>query len=91
MADGLGGAASNADVDFVEDQGAGGGELLFWFDCALFDADLEGQHDAAHFAARGDLVEGLERFAGVGRDAVLDLIPAVCGPVGGRSGDSLRG
>ena len=29
LADGLGGAASDADVDFVEDQCAGGGHFLF--------------------------------------------------------------
>ena len=88
LADGFGGAAADADVDFVEDQGAGGGVFLFGLGGALFDADFEGQHDAGHFAAGGDLVEGLEGFAGVGGDAVFDLVPAGGGPVGFRSASS---
>jgi len=56
--------------------------LLFGLDGALFDGDFERQHDARHFAAGGDFVERLERLAGVGRNAVLDLIPAASGPVG---------
>ena len=51
LADGFSGAASDADVYLVEDQGARGGLLLLGFGCALFDADFEGQHDARHFSA----------------------------------------
>src|ERR1019366_5168885 len=82
LADGFGGAASDADVDFVEDEGAGGWILLVGFGGILFDGDFEGQHYAGHFAAGGDFGEGLERLAGVGGDAALDFIPAGGCPVG---------
>ena len=50
----------------------GVGFFFFGFGGALFDADFQGQHDAGHFAAGGDFVEGFERLAGVGGDAVFD-------------------
>ena len=56
LTDGLGRAAADADVNFVEDQCARGGKLLFRLDRALFHADLERQHHARHFAARGNLM-----------------------------------
>ena len=45
LADGFGGAASDTDVDFVEDQRARGGFFLA-FGGAFFDGDLEGEHHA---------------------------------------------
>ena len=85
LADGFRGAPADADVDLVEDQGARGGGLGFGLGGTLFDADFEGQHDAGHLAAGGDLVEGFEGFARVGGDAVFDDIPAGRGPVSGGS------
>ena len=79
LADGLGGAASDADVDFVEDQGARGGFFLR-FGGGFFDRNFKGQHDAGELAAGGDFGERLEGLAGVGGDEVLDLVPAVRGP-----------
>jgi len=76
-------AATNADIDLVEDQGAGRGSRFPGFGRGLFNSDLEGQHDAAHFAAGGDFMQGLEWLAGVGGDAVLDLIPSCGGPMSG--------
>ena len=96
LADGFGGPASDADVDLVEDEGAGdldfaGAAAV----CAFFYADFKGEQDAGHFAAGGDLVEGLDGLAGVGGDAALDFIPAVRGPGGGvfigRDGDGEAG
>lgn len=83
VANRLGGAASDADVDFVEDQSAGGGGFGLGLGCGLFDRDFEGEHDAGHFAAGGDFRKGLEWLAGVGGDAAFDDIPTGGGPVGG--------
>ena len=84
LADGFGGAATDADVDFVKDEGAG--DLSFAGAAtvrALFDADFEGEEDAGHFAAGSDLVEGLDGLAWIGGDAALDCVPTVRGPGGG--------
>src|ERR1700678_805188 len=59
----FGSAAADADVDFVEDQRARGDGLFARTAASLLHADLEGQHDAAHFAAGSDFVERLERLA----------------------------
>ena len=56
LPDGLRRAAADADVDLVENQGARGGRFLLRLGRALFHADFEGQHDAGHLAAGGDLV-----------------------------------
>jgi hypothetical protein len=61
----------------------GVGVLVLGLTAFFFDADFQGQHDAGHFAAGGDFVEGLEGLAGVGGDAVFDFVPAVGGPVRG--------
>ena len=81
VADGFGGAASDADVDFVEDEGARGGFFL-GFGRRLFNGHFKGEEDAGELAARGDFGEGLEGFAGVGRDEVGDGVPALSGPCG---------
>ena len=89
LADGFGGAASDADVDFVEDQGAGCGVLLVGLGGVFFNRYFKCQHDAGHLAAGGDFGEGFEGFAGVGGDAALDFVPAGGGPrrTDSRSGD----
>jgi len=64
LAYGFGGAASDADVDFVEDQGAGGG-VLAGFGGVFFYGDFEGQHDAGHFAAEAISARGLSGSPGL--------------------------
>ena len=60
LAHGIGNRAADAAVDLVEDQGAAAGGTR--------GDDLERQHEAREFAARGDAVERAGRAAGVGRD-----------------------
>ena len=80
VADGFGGAASDADVDFVEDEGARGGFLSWYLEEDFFNGHFKSEEDAGELAAGGDFDERLERLAGVGGDAVLDFIPAGGGP-----------
>ncbi len=89
-ANGLGGAASDADVNLVEDQGAGRcyrcalrfGGFAGAAD-ALFYRDLESEQDARHLASGGDLVEWLEGLTGIGGDEEADLVGAVGRPAAG--------
>ena len=81
LADGFGGAAADADVDFVEDEGARGGVLLLGLGGALFDATLRASMTRDISPPEAISCEGLERLAGVGGDAVFDLVPAGGGPV----------
>src|ERR1039458_5550907 len=69
-ADSFGGTATNAGVDFVEDQGALGAAR--W----VGQARLEGQRDARDLAAGCDLFQRAGLFAKVGRDQEIDLIGA---------------
>ena len=81
LADGFGGAASDANVDFVEDQGARR-SLSSGFRRRLFDGDFEGEKNAREFAPGGDFSEGFERLSGISGDAVFDFVPAGGGPLG---------
>ena len=82
LADGFGCAASDADVDFVEDERARRGFLFGLGRGAFFDGDLESEEHAGELAAGGDFNERLERLAGIGRDAIFDRVPAGSGPRG---------
>ena len=56
LTDRLRSAATDADVDLIEDQGARRGGSFSGFGGGFFDGDLQGQHNAAHFAAGSDFV-----------------------------------
>ena len=78
VTDGFGCAASNADVDFVEDERSWKGCALLptaRFRCTFFNADFECKQNAGHFAAGCDFVERLHRLAGIGGDVAFDLVP----------------
>src|SRR5512133_40788 len=77
MADGFGGAASDASIDFIEDQGA----LMVGFLASRLDGGFEGEHYAREFAARGNVFDGTHGLTGVRRDHVGDLVEAGGGPV----------
>src|ERR1700679_895723 len=81
VADGFCGTASDAYIDFVEDERARSGDFSVGFGGMLFDGDFEREDDPAHFAAGGDFMQRLERLAGVGGDAVFDFVPAVGRPL----------
>ncbi len=56
LADGFGGAAADADVDFVEDQRARRGFVFLGFGDASSTATLRASITRRHFAAGGDFV-----------------------------------
>ena len=58
----------------------GVGSFFLDLAAALFNRNFEGEHDAGHLAAGGDLVQRLQGLAGIGGNAVLDFIPAVRSP-----------
>src|SRR5579859_3678463 len=82
-AHGLGGAASDAGINFVEDQGACPGFRLSVTRTSSMrrfvglHGSLEGQHHSRHFPARSNLFDGMERLTGVGGNKVGGLIEAV--------------
>ena len=79
LADRFGGAASNADIDLIEDQRA-----RRWFFSrlgrSLFHGYLKRQHYPAQLAARGNLHQRFHRLTGVGCNAVFNFIPSGSGP-----------
>src|SRR5690349_7859732 len=86
LAHGLRRAAPDATVDLIKDQrplrGASASAVAAGsFRVAAFDGGLERQHDARELAAGGDLLYRAQRLAGIGRDKVLHLVEAACGPV----------
>jgi hypothetical protein len=61
-----GGLATDADINFVKNEGGnfvGGGENAF-----------DGEHDAGDFAATGDFAQGLGGITGIDGDEELDIV-----------------
>ncbi len=67
VTDSFSGAASDADVDFIEYQRARRG-LFLGLGRRFFNCYFKGEEDAGELAAGGDLDQGFERFAGIRRD-----------------------
>src|SRR5580698_2595380 len=80
LADGFSRAPPNADIDFIENKRTRSWIYFPRFRGAFFNCNFEGKHDARHLAAGGDLMKRLERFAGIGGDAVLDFVPSIGSP-----------
>src|SRR5260370_31590825 len=83
--DSLAGPASDAGINFVEDEGTYSGFGFpmpgiragsMWRPVSL-NRRLQRQHHARHLTTGGDLLHGMQRFASIGGDEIAGLIKAL--------------